>query len=226
MHEEDLQLASLMAALRMVSLWEKMFMPSFIYFFKMLYPFRLSNSTFPRVAAAAGGCILLKRGALTASGGFRAVRSELIDDCALAKQIKDGGGRTYIGLSHSVQSLRAYEDLRGIWDMVARTAFHQLRYSTLLLMGCTVAMIIVFWLPVMGLLIPSTLSRIISGSALTAMGLSFLPTLRFYHRSLGWALLLPVIATCYLAMTWTSAIRFWQGKGSSWKGRSYGSTQA
>jgi hopene-associated glycosyltransferase HpnB len=225
MKEDDLQLASLMASLRMVGFWERAFMPAFIYFFKMLYPFRLSNSTFPWVAAAAGGCILLKREALIASGGFGAVRNELIDDCALAKQVKGADGRTWIGLSHSVQSLRAYEDLRDIWDMVARTAFHQLRYSTLLLLLCTVTMIIVFWLPVAGLFIPSTLSKIISGGALAAMVLSYLPTLRFYRLSSGWALLLPVIATLYLAMTWTSATRFWQGKGSIWKGRSYGSRQ-
>jgi len=226
MQEDDLQLISLMAALRMVGFWERLFMPAFIYFFKMLYPFRLSNSSSPWVAAAAGGCILLKREALTTSGGFGAVCNELIDDCALAKQIKGAGGRTWIGLSHSVLSLRAYEDLRDIRDMVARTAFHQLRYSTLLLLLCTVMMIIVFWLPVAGVFIPSTLSKIISSGALAAMVLSYLPTLRFYNLSLGWSLLLPVIATCYLAMTWTSAIRFWQGKGSTWKGRSYGSRQS
>jgi hypothetical protein len=175
------------------------------------------------VAAAAWGCILLKTESLTASGGFSAVRHELIDDCALARQVKSSGGRTWIGLSHSVQSLRAYEDLRGIWDMVARTAFHQLRYSTLLLFLCTVMMIIVFWLPIAGVFIPSALSKIISSGALAAMVLSYLPTLRFYRLSFGWALLLPVIATLYLAMTWTSAIRFWQGKGLEWKGRSYGS---
>lgn len=226
MEEDDLQLVSLMATLRMVGFWERVFMPAFIYFFKMLYPFRLSNSRFPWVAAAAGGCILLKTESLTASGGFSAVRHELIDDCALARQVKSSGGRTWIGLSHSVLSLRVYEDLRGIWDMVARTAFHQLRYSTLLLFLCTVMMIIVFWLPIAGVFIPSALSKIISSGALAAMALSYLPTLRFYRLSFGWALLLPVIATLYLAMTWTSAVRFWQGKGLEWKGRSYGSRQS
>ena len=148
---------------------------------------------------------------------------ELIDDCALARQIKGWGGRTWIGLSHSVLSLRAYENIEDIWNMVARTAFYQLRHSTLLLLLCTLTMIMVFWIPVAGLFIPSTLSRLLSGGALGAMVVSYLPTLRFYRRSWGWAILLPLIATCYLAMTWTSAIRFWQGKGSTWKGRSYGS---
>jgi len=194
MKADDLQLASLMAALRMVGFWERVFMPAFIYFFKMLYPFRLSNSAFPWVAAAAGGCILLKTEALKGSGGFRAVRNDLIDDCALARQIKSFGGRTWIGLSRSVQSLRAYEDLRGIWNMVARTAFYQLRYSALLLLLCSAVMIAVFWFPVAGMFIASTPAKIVSGCALAAMVLSYLPTLRFYHLSFGWALLLPMIA--------------------------------
>jgi len=221
MQEDDLKLVSLMAALRMVGFWEKLFMPAFIYFFKMLYPFRLSNSTWPWVAAAAGGCILLKKEALTASGGFRAVRNELIDDCAVAKQVKSSGGRIYIGLSHSVQSLRAYDHLKSIWDMVARTAFHQLRYSMLLLLSCTLIMMVVFWFPVAGIFIPSTLSKAISGCTLAAMLLSYLPTLRFYGLSFGWALLFPAVATLYLVMTWSSAIGFWRGKGSEWKGRVY-----
>jgi len=222
MEEDGLQLVSLMAALRMVGFWERLLMPAFIYFFKLLYPFRLSNSTWPRVAAAAGGCILLRREALTASGGFNAVRNNLIDDCAVARQVKSSGGRTYIGLSHSVRSLRPYEHLKSIWDMVARTAFPQLRYSTLLLLFCTLMMMVVFWFPIAGLFMPSTLSRIISGCALAAMVLSYLPTLRFYGLSFGWALVFPAVATLYLAMTWTSAIRFWRGVGLKWKGRSYG----
>jgi len=223
MRTEDLHLVSLMASLRMAHFYEKLFMPAFIYFFKMLYPFRLSNSPASRVAAAAGGCILVKKEALLSSGGFRAVRRELIDDCALAGQMKRAGGRTWIGLSHSVESVRAYDGLRDIWDMVARTAFHQLRYSLVRLMGCTGAMIMVFWFPPAGLFGCSTLSKLLSAGALGAMILSYLPTLWFYKKSPAWAVLLPVIAAGYLAMTWASAVRFWLGKGAVWKGRRYGS---
>ncbi len=154
MHEDGLQLISLMVALRMVSFWERLLMPAFIYFFKMLYPFRLSNSAFPWVAAAAGGCILVKTETIRAIGGFRTLQNELIDDCALAKRVKSSGHRIWIGLSHSACSLRPYDDLRTIWNMVARTAFNQLRYSALLLFLCTVIMIIVFWVPVAGLFFP------------------------------------------------------------------------
>jgi hopene-associated glycosyltransferase HpnB len=196
-------------------------MPAFVYFFKMVYPFRLSNSSSTRVAAAAGGCILLETRLIEEIGGFKAIRNELIDDCALAKRVKALGYRTWIGLTHSVHSLRSYEDLADIWNMVARTAFCQLRYSAILLAGTTIIMLLVFWLPIAGLFFPATIAKIISACALAAMILSYLPALKFYGQSRSWALLLPLIATLYLAMTWSSAIRFWAGSGSPWKGRFY-----
>ena len=219
--EDHLHLVSLMAQMRMVSLWERLLMPAFVYFFKMLYPFRLSNSDFMGVAAAAGGCILLETRLIEEIGGFKAICNELIDDCALAKRVKSLGYRTWIGLTHSVHSLRSYENLAGIWNMVARTAFFQLRDSVVLLAGTTAIMLMVFWLPVAGIFFPSTAAKTISAFALTVLILSYLPTLKFYGQSRAWALALPLIAALYLAMTWSSAIRFWAGAGSSWKGRFY-----
>jgi hopene-associated glycosyltransferase HpnB len=219
--ENHLHLVSLMAQMRMVSFWERLLMPAFVYFFKMLYPFRLSNSGFRGVAAAAGGCILLEARLIREIGGFKAIRHKLIDDCALAKRVKSLGYRTWIGLTHSVRSLRSYGTLEGIWNMVARTAFFQLRYSAVLLAGTTAIMLTVFWLPVAGLFFPAASAKIISACALAALILSYLPTLKFYGQSRGWALALPLISALYLAMTWSSAIRFWVGTGSRWKGRFY-----
>lgn len=220
--KDSRQFISLMAQPAMKSFWERMLMPAFVYFFKMLYPFRLSNSSSPHVAAAAGGCILLETRLIKEIGGFNAIRHELIDDCALAKQVKLLGYRPWIGLTHSVHSLRRYEDLSGIWNMVARSAFCQLRYSALFLAGTTAAMLMVFWLPVAGLFFSTASGKIISACAFGASMLSYLRTLKFYHQSKVWAFILPLIATLYLAMTWWSAIRFWVGAGSAWKGRFYG----
>jgi hopene-associated glycosyltransferase HpnB len=218
---KNLHFISLMAALRMESFWERLFMPAFIYFFKLLYPFRLSNSSFPGVAAAAGGCILLHTPLIRAVGGFAALRGELIDDCALAKRVKAHGYKTWMGLTHSVRSHRAYNHLAGIWNMVARTAFAQLRYSALLLFLCSVLMVSAFWLPIAGLFFPATAAKAIAAASLGAMMLSYLPTLKFYRVPGVWAAAMPLIGTFYLAMTWTSAIRFWRRKGAEWKGRSY-----
>jgi hypothetical protein len=173
------------------------------------------------VAAAAGGCILLETRLLQEVGGFKTLRGELIDDCALAKRVKLLGHKTWIGLTHSVLSHRSYNDLAPIWNMVARTAFAQLRYSTLLLLLGTVLMMTAFWLPIAGLFFPNLMAKVISLASLGAMMLGYLPTLKFYGIFRGFALALPLIGSFYLAMTWTSAIRFWLRKGSEWKGRSY-----
>jgi len=223
MQERDVQLISLMAELRMDTFWEKLLMPAFIYFFKLLYPFRLSNTGTSRVAAAAGGCILLETRLLHEIGGFDSLRGELIDDCALARRIKTLGYKTWIGLTHSVRSIRPYEKLRTIWEMVARTAFTQLHYSGLLLALCTAIMVLSFVVPGLGLFLPSGMAKFFSALGLAIMILCYLPTLKFYGLPGRWALALPLIGILYLAMTWTSAMRYWLGGGSHWKGRAYDS---
>ena len=222
MRNRKVHLISLMAYLRMISPWERLLMPAFIYFFKLLYPFRLSNSSSRRVAAAAGGCILLQTGMLEAIGGFTGLRGELIDDCALAGKVKSIGGRTWIGLTHSALSLRAYDRPGVIWNMVARTAFHQLHYSTTLLLLITGMMVLMFLMPIIGLFFPSLTAGFAALVGFTAMMLGYIPTLKFYRLSGKWAFLMPLIGLLFLAMTWTSAIRFWLGKGAEWKGRAYG----
>ena len=221
MQERDVQLISLMAELRMDTFWEKLLMPAFIYFFKLLYPFRLSNTGTSRVAAAAGGCILLETRLLHEIGGFNSLRGALIDDCALARRIKTLGYKTWIGLTHSVRSIRPYEKLRTIWEMVARTAFTQLHYSGLVLALCTAIMVLSFVVPGLGLFLPSGMAKFFSALGLAIMILCYLPTLKFYGLPGRWALALPLIGILYLAMTWTSAMRYWLGGGSHWKGRAY-----
>ena len=217
---EGLDLVSLMAVLEMRSFAERMLVPAFVYFFKLLYPFRLSNSRNRLVAAAAGGCVLVKRDMLTRIGGFGSIRGELIDDCALARRVKQAGGRTWIGLTHAVVSRRRMERLADIWRMVARSAYAQLRYSVLLLGFCIAALALAFWTPLAALFAPGP-ARMIGGVALVVMSATYLPTLRFYRRSLLWAPVLPLTGTLYMLMTLSSALNSWRGIGSTWKGRRY-----
>ncbi len=215
------QLVSLMARLRMVTFWERLLLPAFVYFFKLLYPFHWSNSPTSRVAAAAGGCLLLETHALDQSGGFQALQGDLIDDCTLAQRLKSHGFRTWTGLTHSVRSLRCYPTFTSIWDTVTRAAFAQLHYSSLLLLLCTASLGAACWLAPAGLLYPNLWAKIISGSAWGAMVLSYVPILRYYGRSPAWALAMPLIGTLYLGMTWGSALRHWRGVRSQWKARTY-----
>jgi hopene-associated glycosyltransferase HpnB len=214
-------LASVMASLRMESFWEKLLAPSFIYFFKLLYPFRLARTKDPRFYAAAGGCLMLETRAIAAIGGMESIRGELIDDCALARQVKRAGFRTWIGQSRAVESVREYGGLREIWNMVARSAYTQLRYSPLILLAVMGAMTLMFLMPVAGVFAGEGMTRGLSALAWAAMAASYLPTLLFYGLSPFWALLMPLAGALYVGMTWSSALRYGRGAASMWKGRVY-----
>lgn len=218
--DEQRDMVSVMAALSMQTGWEKLLIPAFIYFFKMLYPFALSNSKQRLVAAAAGGCILIRADRLRGIGGFESLRTALIDDCTLARRVKNAGGRIWLGLSRDVRATRPYESLAGIWNMVARTAYTQLRYSPALLLLCTLLLVLVFVVPVLGVFSGGS-TALAACIALAAMLASYLPVLRYYDRHWAWALSLPLAATMYLAMTWTSALRYLRGERSRWKNRVY-----
>src|SRR5262249_14826853 len=165
--------------------------------------------------------ILLRCAALQNIGGFEPLRMAIIDDCSLAKRVKEAGGRTWTGLSRSVRSHRPYERLADFWEMVARTAFTQLRYSVWLLLATTFLMFFGFWMPLIGLFVVPAPVKGFAVIGVMAMMISYLPTLRYYRRSFFWALALPLIGGLYLLMTWSSAFRFWQGRRSEWKGRVY-----
>ena len=219
--ESGTALVSVMAALRMRGGWERLLLPAFIFFFRLLYPFHLSNGPGRRVAAAAGGCVLIETSVLARIGGFEAIRGALIDDCALARAVKEAGHRTWTGVSRGAESHRTYPTLGAVWRMVARTAYTQLRYSPVLLLVCTLLMALMFWAPIAGLAGPLT-AQIAGGVGLVGMALCYLPTVRYYRLFSAWALTMPLIGTLFLAMTWHSALRDWGGRRSEWKGRVYG----
>ncbi len=216
---ENKDFVSLMAFPPLSSFWEKLLMPAFIYFFKLLYPFHLSNSSFQWVAAAAGGCVLMKKEVMDRIGGFSSMKDAIIDDCALAWQVKQAGFRMWTGTTREVKSTRPYNNLGEIWDMVARTAYTQLRYSPWWLLFCTLMLIITYWVPLIGTIYPQLFSSTLSTIALMIMAITYLPTIRYYKLSPVWSLGLPFIASLYLAMTWTSAIRYWKGEKHRWRGR-------
>ncbi len=217
MNRKNIDFLSLMAHPPTKQFWEHLIMPAFIYFFKLLYPFRLANSSNKVVAAAAGGCILTKTTVLSAIGGFEALKGALIDDCTLARKVKDKGYRTWLGLTHSAHTVRPYKGLKEIWDMVARTAYNQLQYSPVLLMLCTMIMILAYLVPLSALFFDKTV--IYGGLTLILMYLTYLPTILFYRIKLLSLFFIPLVGAMFLAMTWTSAIRYYKGERIRWRGR-------
>jgi len=211
-------LTSLMVKLRCESFAERMFIPAFIFFFQMLYPFAWANDPRRATAAAAGGCMLVSREALARAGGMAAIRTALIDDCALAKNLKTQGP-IWIGLTKRIHSARAYPAVADIRHMVSRTAYAQLRYSPLLLVGTVLGLAITYLAPVALAVFAEGLARILGVATWLAMAAAFQPTLRLYRVSPLWGLALPAIAAVYMAFTLDSAYQHARGRGGMWKGR-------
>jgi hopene-associated glycosyltransferase HpnB len=217
---QKLDLVSLMVLLQAKSGAERLLIPAFLYFFLTLFVPRWIADPKARTAGAAGGCVLLGRTALERIGGFASIRSEVIDDCALARAVKRSGGTIWMGLTRRSVSLRAYTKFPEIRDMIARTAFTQLRYSPLLLLGTFFALILTYLVPVISLFSMRPLVMTAGIAAWLLMSLTYLPTVRFYELSAFWAPLLPAAAAFYSYATCLSAVRYWRGHGGQWKGRS------
>jgi hopene-associated glycosyltransferase HpnB len=219
--QDGFVLASLMAKLRCESFAERMFVPAFIFFFQMLYPFAWVGARRRSTAAAAGGCMLVRRDALQAAGGLASIRGALIDDCALAKLLK-AHGPISIALTDRVHSVRAYPSVGDIRRMVSRTAFAQLRYSPLLLAGTILGLALTYLAPVALAIFATGVPQFVGIFVWILMALAFRPTLRFYRMSWLWAPALPAIAAVYMAFTIDSAYQHARGRGGMWKGRVQG----
>jgi hopene-associated glycosyltransferase HpnB len=228
---DDRDLVSQMALLRAATGWERVVVPAFVYFFAQLYPFRRVNVPGSRTAAAAGGCMLIRRETLDKAGGVAAIRGALIDDVAMGRLIKGQRGRTWLGVTRQVVSVRPYPGLASLWQMVARSAYTQLRYSPALLAGTLLGLLFLYALPPAGAI--AGLAALLAGGAAgpaaftfgtglagwALMSLSYLPMLRLYRLSPLRAPGLPLIALLYAAMTADSARRHYAGHGAQWRGR-------
>ncbi|MFE2182196.1 glycosyltransferase [Streptomyces sp. NPDC059455] len=220
-----LDLVSQMARLRVVTYWERLIVPAFVYFFAQLYPFRWVNRPRGRTAAAAGGCVLLRREAAERAGVPEAIRQAVIDDVALSRAVKRSGGRIWLGLADRVDSVRPYPRLGELWRMVSRSAYTQLRHNPLVLLMTVAGLAVVYLVPpaavVAGVLTGRPGPSALGAAAWALMAGSYIPMLRYYRQTLWLAPLLPLTALLYLLMTVDSAVRHHLGQGAAWKGRTY-----
>lgn len=222
---DDRALVSQMVALHCESSWERLLIPAFVFFFRMLYPFAWVNDDRRATAAAAGGCVLLRDDALARIGGIERIKGELIDDCALASAVKRDGGGLWLGLATRSRSVRPYRSFETIWSMVSRTAYTQLRYSPLLLGGTVAGMLLLYYVPVAAAFAGVRRRRadlaIPGAIAWCVMSAAYVPTLRLYRVRRRNAFALPFAALLYTAMTVDSARRHRAGRGGAWKGRTF-----
>jgi hopene-associated glycosyltransferase HpnB len=212
-------LTSYMVKLACVSFAENALIPAFVFFFLKLYPPAWIASRRFRIAGAAGGCILIRPEMLYKIGGLAAIKNEVIDDCALAREVKRAGGRIWMGLTASTESIRSYDTFLEIGQMISRTAFNQLQHSSLLLFATLLALVFAYMLPVLLLLTGNVAAMTLGLTAVLLMIVAYIPTVRLYRRPIAWSVCLPLVACFYMAATLHSALRYWRGGGGEWKGR-------
>jgi hopene-associated glycosyltransferase HpnB len=212
-------LVSHMVKLSAVRFPERLLIPAFVFFFFMLYPPAWIAASHRRLAGAAGGCMLIRPAALARAGGLRAIRSHIIDDCALAQAIKGAGGRVALHLAAATSSLRRYGSFGEIVAMISRSAFAQLRHSYLLLAATLVGLSLTYFLPVWLLLSGAPELAGFGCAALLLMSFCYLPMVRFYGLSPLWSLSLPLTALFYAGAVIHSAFQHARGRGGIWKGR-------
>jgi hopene-associated glycosyltransferase HpnB len=211
-------LTSLMAELHCETWPERLLIPAFVLFFRMLYPFRWVNDPRRKLGAAAGGCMLASREALAAAGGVAGIRSAMIDDCAMGRALKRQGP-VWLGLTHRARSIRPYLTVGEAGRMIYRSAYAQLGYSVWVLAGTLAALAVMFLAPPALAAFARGPAQIAGAAAWGGMALAYQPMLRFYRRSPLWGLAMPLIGALYAAFTLRSAIEFWRGRGGMWKGR-------
>jgi hopene-associated glycosyltransferase HpnB len=214
------ELVSFMVKLYCASLAEKLLIPAFVYFFFKLYPPALIANPHRATAGAAGGCILIRPAALAQAGGIEAIRHEVIDDCALARRVKESGARIWLGSSATTRSTRPYGTFADIGRMISRSAFNQLQHSSLLLLLSILGMALTYMLPPVLVLFSRHILPITLGAlAWLVMIVTYIPVLRLYRLNPLWALALPLVAAFYMGATLHSAEKYWIGRGGEWKGR-------
>ena len=222
-------MVSLMAKLNCKTVWEKMLIPPFIFFFQKIYPFNLVIDQKSKIAAAAGGFIFCKSKIFQNQNLYDLIPNKVIDDCNIAKLIKKRGD-IWLGLTNKVQSKRQYNNFKEIWKMVSRTAFEQLNYSILQVLFSLLGLFIVYVLPCLGLVyslqnfgtnefsIHLFAANIFS---ISMMIFTFTPTVKFYQIGIFFTLTLPLSAIIYGCMTLSSVINHFFLNGNNWKGRKY-----
>ena len=221
---DELDLVSEMVRLHCETDAERALIPAFVFFFQMLYPFAWVADPGSRTAGAAGGTMLARRAALDRVNGVSRIRGRLIDDCALAREIKRSGGHIWLGHAECARSMRVY-GWGDAWNMIARTAYAQLGYSPVVLAACVAGMGAVYCAPPLALVFGRGKMRVLGALAWGAMAGLFQPTLKRYRRSPWWGLALPAIGLFYVGATVASAVRHYSGRGGGWKERVYGESR-
>ena len=187
-------------------------------------PIAHSRRSGPAFAAANGQFMLFRREAYEAFGGHEAVRSEILEDVALARATKRAGYRAVLADGDGLVRTRMYRGAREVWDGYSKNAYAFFGYSPFFLAVGVLVLVALYVAPVAFMLVGALSGDwLLFGAAaaqyLLAVGARLLLSLRFGYRALD-AFLHPVGVLYMIAIELNSMRWALTGK-SAWKGRSY-----
>jgi chlorobactene glucosyltransferase len=203
---------------------ERLLLPLLLLTYTSWLPLHLvSESRDPRLVAANGQLLAIRRAAYERCGGFAAVAHEIVDDVAFCRHAKRAGARVVFADGSQLAQCRMYRSAAALWRGFSKNLYEGVggRWWSLLLV--VVLYLTAFVAPYAGL-----------GAALCGAASSFWPALcgvslnvalraalawRFAHPVEGLLLHpLAVLGLCAIALnSWR-----WNVRGRlSWAGRSY-----
>jgi chlorobactene glucosyltransferase len=217
------------------SFWEKAVMPIVMTALSVGFSPRKVNDPNTKDAIANGQFILIRRPIYDAVGGHERIKDQIVEDKAIAEQVKWRGYRLIVANGHSVARTRMYTSLPEMWEGWTKNIYLGLSDGpSLMILGAfgaflalVAAIILPIW-PVLGLLWYSQgggwLALAVIAESLILWGIVI------YARaqvSVGmgispwYALTLPFGAAVFAAMMFASTWKVLSGKGVTWKGRMY-----
>ena len=217
------------------SFWEKVVMPIVMTALSVGFSPRKVNDPKSKDAIANGQFILIKRPVYDAIGGHESVKDQIVEDKAIAEQVKRNGYRLIVADGSAVAQTRMYTSLPEMWEGWTKNIYLGLSdQPSLLLLGVfgaflllVTALVLPLW-PLFGILWYSQgggwLALTVIAKSLTLWALVIYARARVASGmgiSAWYALTLPLGAAVFATMMFTSAWRVLSGKGVAWKGRMY-----
>jgi chlorobactene glucosyltransferase len=216
----------------MGTFWEKVVMPLVMTALSVGFSPREVNDPKSKEAIANGQFIMIKRSVYDAIGGYARIKDQIVEDKAIAEQVKWNGYRLVVANGYAVARTRMYTSLPEMWEGWTKNIYLGLRDQfSLLLLGAMVLLIATLFLPIWPLL----------GVLWYLQGGDWLATTVIIKSLVLWAFLIymrarvakamgispwyafttPLGTGVFAAMMLTSIWKVLSGKGITWKGRTY-----
>lgn len=219
------------------SFWERAVMPLVLTALSVGFSPRKVNDPQRNDAVANGQFILIRRSVYDAIGGHERVKDSIVEDKAIAEQVKWNGYRLVVADGHLLARTRMYTSLPEMWEGWTKNIYLGLREQSGLLwlgvFGAIIALLAALFVPIWPFLGIAwylngggwMAALIVAESLLfwTYMIIARMQVARQMEISAWYAFTTPLGSAIFAAMMITSAFRVLSGKGVTWKGRSYAS---